>query len=83
MSRFLQVLGAIVTVGIIVITLAGCSTTGAVPASLLTCADHPASPAAEIQQDVAFYIVDLAEAGADCRSKLGAVARLLTPETRP
>lgn len=80
MMRSLQVLGTIVTVGIIVVMLAGCATTSTVPPSLLTCADHPPSPAAETQQQVALFIVDMAAAGADCRSKLGAVRRLLSPE---
>ena len=59
--------------------LAGCATTGQVPPSLLTCADQPVAPAAQVQRDVALYIVDVAEAGADCRSKLSAVRRILEP----
>lgn len=59
--------------------LAGCATTGPVPQSLLTCAEQPVAPVAELQRDVALYIVDLAEAGADCRSKLGAMRRILEP----
>jgi hypothetical protein len=63
------------------IALSGCTTTGTVPLPLLTCASQPASPTEGTQRDVALYIVDLAEAGADCRTKLGSVRRILTPET--
>lgn len=66
------------------LALAGCATTGYVPPSLLECADQPLSPAADTnatQADVGVWVIDMAEAGADCRSKLGAVRRLLTPET--
>lgn len=65
-----------------VLALAGCATTGSVPSSLLECADQPSSPAANAgatQADVGIYVIDLAEAGADCRSKLGAVRRILEP----
>jgi len=31
--------------------------------------------------DAGEYVIDLAEAGADCRSKLGSVRQLLIPET--
>lgn len=64
--------------------LAGCSTIGAVSPALLSCARQPESPAevaGATQRDVALYIVDLAAAGDDCRSKLGSVRRILnTPE---
>ena len=77
---------AILTIALVTL-LAGCtSTTPMVPPSLLECAPHPVSPAADpaiTQRDVAAYVVTLAEAGADCRSKLGAVRRLLNPETKP
>ena len=79
MSRFLQVLGTIVTVGIIVVMLAGCATTSTVPPSLLICAPQPPSPAPESQQVVGIFVIDVVEAGADCRSKLGAVRRLHNP----
>ncbi|MBE7732189.1 hypothetical protein [Devosia faecipullorum] len=69
----------------VAVMLAGCaSTTPVVPAALLDCEPHPVSPASDpaiTQRDVAVYVVQLAEAGADCRSKLGSVRRLLTPET--
>lgn len=54
-----------------------------VPQALLQCAPQPKSPADKAgvtQRDVALYVVDLAAAGDDCRSKLGSVRRILTPE---
>lgn len=66
------------------LALSGCATTS-VPERLLTCMDHPRSPGndpAATESDAANYTVLLSEAGADCRSKLGEVRRLLT-ETRP
>lgn len=72
-------------IGIFCLALAGCATTstGVVPAQLLTCEAQPAAPRGDIRQrDVALYVVDLAEAGADCRTKLGSVRRLLTPEKK-
>ena len=44
-----------------------------VPASLLDCAAQPLPPAITSQRDVALYLLDLAEAGEDCRGKLAAV----------
>ena len=38
--------------------------------SLFVCADDPAIPADGTQRDVAGYIVDLHEAGEDCRRQL-------------
>jgi hypothetical protein len=68
------------------LALTGCATTGTVvPPSLLECTDQPLSPAGDTtatQADVGVWVIDMAEAGADCRSKLGAVRRLLTPETK-
>ncbi|WP_189424507.1 hypothetical protein [Devosia pacifica] len=67
-----------------VLVLAGCSTTGStVPDQLLTCQPQPRSPAdnpAATDRDVALYIVDLAVAGDDCRTKLGSVRRIVNPE---
>lgn len=48
-----------------------------VPADLRTCAAEPVAPAAETQRTVARYVVDLADAGEDCRSKLNALNRIL------
>jgi|GEM_PF-2074490 len=45
------------------------------PAALLTCQDSPVVPDAETQAEVARYVVRLHAAGADCRSKLGAVKK--------
>ena len=48
-----------------------------IPADLLTCLPAPAVPVAESQRDVARYLVDLAEAGEDCRAKLAGVRGLV------
>ena len=53
-----------------------------VPADLLACAGQPPAPMIETQRDAARFIVDLAEAGADCRSKLARV-RLLVEDAPP
>ncbi len=61
------------------VILAGCSSmrTTTVPDALLTCQAQPPSPKAGTQKDAALYVVDLAAAGQDCRSKLGSVRRIL------
>ena len=43
------------------------------PADLLDCAPDPAVPDAVDQRAVASYLLDLWDAGEDCRRKLGAV----------
>ena len=43
------------------------------PADLLNCAPDPAVPDAPDQRAVAVYLLDLWDAGEDCRRKLGAV----------
>ena len=48
-----------------------------VPADLLACAGQPSAPMIATQRDAARFIVDLAEAGADCRSKLARVRTLV------
>lgn len=64
--------------------LSGCATTSrtvspAVPDALLTCAAEPQPPTdTSNSRKVAIYIVDLHDAGEDCRSKLGAVKKVLT-----
>jgi hypothetical protein len=70
---------------VLVLMLSGCARPPAsiVPASLLQCAPQPKSPADKVgvtQPDVALFVVDLAAAGDDCRSKLGSVRRILVPE---
>jgi hypothetical protein len=64
--------------------LSGCATTSApvVPSHLLACAPQPKAPTAGTQRDVGIYVIDLAAAGDDCRSKLGSVRRILIPETK-
>lgn len=51
-------------------------TVAAPPADMLTCADAPEVPAAETQRAVAAYVVDLWDAGEDCRQRLGVVREL-------
>jgi hypothetical protein len=61
--------------------LTGCATapprviveTIPVPEALLVCRDEPAPPVDVTDRAVGAWIVDLAEAGDDCRAKLGAV----------
>jgi hypothetical protein len=48
-----------------------------VPDTLLVCAPEPVPGNLDKQSKVAEYIVDLSDAGEDCRSKLGAVSRIL------
>lgn len=63
---------------VVAVVLTACGTTSAtVPKQLLTCTPQPPAPSAGSQRDVGLYVVDLAAAGADCRSKLGAVRGLL------
>lgn len=65
--------------------LAGCGTTAAapelvripLPAGLLSCAAEPVPPAKPYtQRAVALWLIDLADAGADCRGKLDEVRAL-------
>lgn len=63
-------------------TLSGCSTTATVvPSSLLACEPQPIAPTAPgtTERQVGHYIVDLAAAGDDCRTKLGSVREILSP----
>lgn len=59
--------------------LAGCHDKPAlsVPASLLRCASRPMPPTGGTQRDVAGYVVDLADAHADCAGKLDRVRGLV------
>lgn len=50
-----------------------------VPESLLTCAPPPAPRPVSTQADVALLLLDLAEAGEDCRAKLAAVKDVVAP----
>ena len=45
-----------------------------VPERLLSCKAEPPPPAEDTDKAVAGYLVDLIEAGADCRSKVRAIA---------
>lgn len=55
-----------------------------VPPTLLRCAPEPMAPdpATSTQRDVAAFLFDLAEAGQDCRRKLGVTRRLLDTYAR-
>ena len=60
-----------------VVPLTGCASADAAPpAEMLTCAPAPEVPEAETQRPVAAYLVDLWDAGEDCRQRLGAVREL-------
>jgi hypothetical protein len=48
-----------------------------IPDALLICADQPEPPATASQRDVAEFVVNLADAGEDCRSKLASVKALV------
>lgn len=48
-----------------------------VPDSLLQCRPEPTVGRLVTQRDAARYVLDLREAGADCRGKLGAVGGIL------
>lgn len=51
-----------------------------VPASLLSCAPQPEAPATGTDDaTLARWILDLAAAGDDCRTRLDAVAKVVTP----
>jgi len=55
-----------------------------IPDSLLTCPSSPEVPDdTASQSDVGRYLIDLYTAGADCRSNLGAVRKLLKPVAPP
>jgi hypothetical protein len=51
-----------------------------VPPSLLACAPQPEPPVVTTDTDLTDWILDLADAGADCRSKLGAVGTIVNPK---
>lgn len=55
-----------------------------VPPALLTCLPEPLAPdpSTATQRDVAIFLFDLAEAGQDCRRKLGVTRRLLDTYAR-
>lgn len=51
-----------------------------IPPALLRCDDEPEPPAGVIsQRDIALFLIDLASAGDDCRGKLAAIGKLVTP----
>lgn len=85
-----RVMKAVAVVMLIGFFLAGCQTTEPqviteiverrieIPQSLLTCEREPVAGTAWLtQRDVGRYMIELAEAGEDCRTKLDAVRRLI------
>lgn len=74
----LPILGVLVLIGL---ALGGCATPSpaievagpSVPDQLLTCRDEPTPPTTGTQRAVALYVIDLADAGDDCRQKLAGV----------
>lgn len=54
-----------------------------VPSALLACRTDPEPPIPESQRDVARYLVQLWQAGEDCRAKLDAVNQYLAAEPSP
>ena len=52
------------------------------PDEMLTCAPSPEVPTADSQRAVAEYVVELWDAGEDCRQHLAAVRQLFTEPTR-
>lgn len=79
--RALPYVGWIVLALIAVTVIAGCAKPAPVftvqaspfPSQLLDCKPEPMPPATGTQRQVATYVLDLADAGDDCRQKLGAV----------
>lgn len=63
-----------------VLPLLGCAAAPpplVVPDGLLTCREEPAAPADPDDRALAGWVLDLAEAGADCRARLAAVRGLV------
>jgi hypothetical protein len=54
-----------------------------VPSSLLSCQPHPPPPALTDDRDLARYILALADAGDDCRDRLGRVRALIEVQGEP
>lgn len=50
-----------------------------IPDALLTCRDQPEPPAIVTDADLADFILDLAGAGDECRSRLAAVRKTVNP----
>jgi len=75
----------VIFIGMIMLTVAllsSCTTTGGptIPTSLLTCPAEPVATSAwKSQRDVGKFLVRVAEAGEDCRTKLGAVKKIVEP----
>jgi hypothetical protein len=55
------------------------SPTPKLPADLWACKAEPALPSQEFGKPLADFVVDLADAGRDCRSKLAGAKAILEP----
>lgn len=82
MSRSISALLLLLAVSLVGFVLSGCATMGIVPDQLLHCEPQPVAPTAAgtTERQVGYFIVDLAAAGDDCRTKLGSVREILRPE---
>lgn len=68
---------------ILALLLTGCAHKPTiVPGYLLNCDPQPVAPTAAgtTENQVGHFIVDLAVAGDDCRTKLGSVRQILSPQ---
>lgn len=54
-----------------------------VPPSLLVCRPEPAVPDIAEDAHLMLYVLDLVEAGEDCRSRLARVREVIGPEPEP
>lgn len=53
-----------------------------VPPSLLHCRPEPAVPDVTEDADLMRYVIDLVEAGEDCRSRVDRIREIVGPEDR-
>lgn len=66
--------------------LQGCATTIpqqaplTIPANMLLCQEAPQVPNEPTDKDLAYYILDLSNAGSDCREKLHAIKNIEEPD---
>lgn len=81
MNKITSIAGLALSIFVVAMILTGCATTKpTVPGQLLHCADQPPAPVEGTQRDVGLYVIDLAAAGDDCRTKLGSVRIILEPK---
>ena len=86
-SRALVLAAALLPLAAALLPLAGCAAPApvltrvqmvrvTVPAGLLSCEEEPAIGTMTMQSQVADYLVQLREAGADCRADVAAIAKI-------